>query len=250
MLMYLQISMSRWAAALMGRQALLARHFSAQPAAAAAAAATSADSSGIQLATAGGPSGLLACTAVGGLSSNQSVSSVGSSTCSDSLAARYDALVAAGTLRPDPQQAACIQRLDKLSRDLAEYTGAVEEHRQRHADYGRRRAALRRQLLPAAEARLLAEEQADAAAASPRLASLQSWLAAALGAPMAAPAQRRSAAQRRAVARARVERQLDEQLGAAPAPPPAPRGEAGVGWQGLGAVALAPVGTSGCWCWC
>jgi hypothetical protein len=39
-----------------------------------------------------------------------------------SLAERYAALVAAGTLKPDPQQAACVQRLERLSHELRLHT--------------------------------------------------------------------------------------------------------------------------------
>lgn len=214
-------TMSRRIAALLGRHAIIARRFSTERAAAAAVAPSGSHSG--ELASAGGPSGLLACTAVGGLGSASGASPAGSSSGTGSLAARYAALVAAGTLRPDPEQAVCIQHLDRLSKELAEYTAAVEGYRQRHSEYEEQRAALRRELLPAAEAQLLSEEEAEAAAASSRLAGLQNWLGTALGAPPVVP-QRRSAAQRRAVARARVERQLDEQLGPAPAPPPSPKG--------------------------
>ncbi|KAL4438249.1 hypothetical protein ABPG77_010610 [Micractinium sp. CCAP 211/92] len=217
----MQNTMSRRIAALLGRRAIVARRLFTERAAAAATAPPGSHSG--ELASAGGPSGLLACTAVGGLGSASGASPAGSSSGNGSLAARYAALVAAGTLRPDLEQAACIQRLDRLSKELAEYTAAVEDYRQRHAEYEERRAALRRQLLPAAEAQVLSEEEAEAAAASSRLAGLQSWLGHALGTPPAGP-QRRSAAQRRAVARARVERQLNEQLGPAPAPPPSPKG--------------------------
>ena len=39
-----------------------------------------------------------------------------------SLAERYAALVAAGTLKPDPHQAACVQRLERLSHELRLHT--------------------------------------------------------------------------------------------------------------------------------
>jgi hypothetical protein len=39
-----------------------------------------------------------------------------------SLAERYTALVAAGTLQHDPQQAACVERLDRLRRELASHS--------------------------------------------------------------------------------------------------------------------------------
>lgn len=219
----LQINMPRWAATLLGRHAVHARRFSAQPAAAAAAALGG--SAGTELASAGGPSGLLACTATGGLSRPQGADPEGSSGGGSGLTARYAALVTSGMLRPDPQQAACIQRLDRLGRELEEHAAALDEHQKRQAEYERRREALRRQLMTGEEARLLAEEEAKAAAASSRLAGLQNWLGAALGAPAEPPPPRRTPAQRRAVARARVERQLDERLGPAPAPPPAPKGE-------------------------
>ena len=115
-----------------------------------------------------------------------------------------------------------MERLDRLSRDLSAYRQAVAAHHQAAAAYHQRREALRAQLLPAAEAALLREEEAAEAAAGGRLAAMRTWLSSALGAPEAeAPPAWRSAAQRAAVARVRVEAQLAERLGA-PSPAPAP----------------------------
>lgn len=184
------------------------RRFSSRPAAAVDDAARFAAAE----VAAAGPSGWTAAGAAG---------------AGRSLAERYAALVASGMLRPDPHQEAVVQRLHRLSQDLVQHSQQVEAHRQRTAAYAQRRAALQLQLLPAEEARLLAEEDAAAADAASRLGSMRSWLSAALGAEEQAAGQqpqKRSPAQRRAVARARVERQLDEQLGPPPPPPAPPKG--------------------------
>lgn len=104
------------------------------------------------------------------------------------------------------------------------YTKRVEEHQRQHAAYEAKRAALRPALMAAEEARLAAEEEAAAAAAASRLGGMKTWLSAALGAPQQQAPVQRTKHQRAVLARAAVERRLDEQLGPAPAPPPAPKG--------------------------
>ncbi|PRW45179.1 lactation elevated 1 [Chlorella sorokiniana] len=78
--------------------------------------------------------------------------------------------------------------------------------------------------MAAEEARLAAEEEAAAADAASRLGGMKSWLSAALGAPPQQAPVQRTKHQRAVLARAAVERQLDDRLGPAPAPPPAPKG--------------------------
>ena len=51
------------------------------------------------------------------------------------LQARYNALVATGSLQADPRQAACIQTLHKLSAELADYCRLAEAHTARAAEY-------------------------------------------------------------------------------------------------------------------
>lgn len=104
------------------------------------------------------------------------------------------------------------------------YTKRVEQHQREHAAYEAKRAALRPALMAAEEARLAAEEEAAAAEAASRLGSMKSWLSSALGAPQQQAPVQRTQHQRAVLARAAVERRLDEQLGLAPAPPPAPKG--------------------------
>lgn len=117
------------------------------------------------------------------------------------------------------------------------YTKLVEAHQREHAAYEAKRAALRPALMAAEEARLAAEEEAAAAEASGRLGGMKSWLSAALGAPQQAPVQR-TKHQRAVLARAAVERQLDERLGPAPAPPHAPKGGCWGGERCHGRVAV------------
>lgn len=104
------------------------------------------------------------------------------------------------------------------------YTKLVEEHQRYHAAYEAQRAALRPALMAAEEARLAAEEEAAAAEAASRLGGMKSWLSAALGAPEQPTPVRRTKHQRAVLARAAVERRLDEQLGPPPPAPPAPKG--------------------------
>ena len=104
------------------------------------------------------------------------------------------------------------------------YTRLVEEHQREHAGYEAKRAALRPALMAAEEARLAAEEEAAAAEAASRLGGMRSWLSAALGAPEQPAPVRRTKHQRAVLARAAVERRLDEQLGPPPPAPPAPKG--------------------------
>lgn len=104
------------------------------------------------------------------------------------------------------------------------YSKRVEEHQLEHAAYEAKRAALRPALMAAEEARLAAEEEAAAAAAASRLGGMKTWLSAALGAPPQQAPVQRTKHQRAVLARAAVERRLDEQLGPAPAPPSAPKG--------------------------
>lgn len=52
-----------------------------------------------------------------------------------SLLARYQALLASGTLRPDAGQAACVQRLDRLCNELHSYQAAVAGYQQELCAY-------------------------------------------------------------------------------------------------------------------
>lgn len=63
---------------------------------------------------AAGPSGATAASAVSGNGNG-----------GRSLADSYAALVAAGTLQHDPQQAACVERLDRLRSELASHSEQV-----------------------------------------------------------------------------------------------------------------------------
>lgn len=118
------------------------------------------------------------------------------------------------------------------------YTKLVEAHQREHAAYEAKRAALRPALMAAEEARLAAEEEAAAAEAASRLGGMKSWLSAALGAPQQQAPVQRTRHQRAVLARAVVERQLDERLGPAPAPPPAPKGGCRGGVRCHGRVAV------------
>ena len=51
------------------------------------------------------------------------------------LQARYDQLVASGSLQADARQAACVQTLHKLSAELATYAEVAEEHAIKAAQY-------------------------------------------------------------------------------------------------------------------
>jgi hypothetical protein len=156
--------------------------------------------------------------------SGHTAAAAAAAAASSSLTDRYHQLVAAGTLQHDPAQEHCVRRLDRLSGELKLYTKLVEAHQREHAAYEAKRAALRPALMAAEEARLAAEEEAAAADAASRLGGMKSWLSAALGAPPQQAPVQRTKHQRAVLARAAVERQLDDRLGPAPAPPPAPKG--------------------------
>ncbi|KAL4857708.1 AFG1-like ATPase [Chlorella vulgaris] len=139
------------------------------------------------------------------------------------LTDRYAALVSSGALRHDAHQAAVVARLDRLRCDLAEHTEEVARYQHSHAA----REAVRAQLVSEEEARLAAEEVKTAASSDSGMSGMRKWLSAVLGGSeggQGAPPQRRTAAQRLTLARARVEPRLAQQLGPPPAPPSAPKG--------------------------
>lgn len=141
------------------------------------------------------------------------------------LTDRYAALISSGALRHDAHQAAVVARLDRLRCDLAEHTEQVARYQRSHAA----REAVRAQLVAEEEARLAAEEVKAAASSDSGVSGMRKWLSAVLGGSeggQGPPPQRRTAAQRLTLARARVEPRLAQQLGPPPAPPSAPKGEA------------------------
>jgi predicted ATPase len=140
------------------------------------------------------------------------------------LRSRYDNLLASGALRPDAAQAACVERLSQLHAALGAHRAAVLAHEQALAAH----AAAKQAHL----ARLLAEEEARRAAATPAAAPAapQGWFAGLLT-PQAAP--QRAAVDVDALAAAAL-----AAVGPPPAPPAAPRGLYLHGGVGVGKTLL------------
>jgi hypothetical protein len=148
-----------------------------------------------------------------------------------SPAERYAALLAQGALRPDPEQARCVARLQILHEQLPAYAAAAAAHRTRLREHEERRVELAGRLREE-ERQALEVELASSAPEHRRgpatgwRGSLLDWAAGALGvARHPASARGLSEEQRRSRVEARVADRVAEELEPPPPPPHAPRGE-------------------------